>query len=262
MIRIKRFVLIKLFLWLAVYPAIPFIVVSIGMIVYANWPRGFKNFELPPVNSDTEQVVFIVHGKDDNAKTWAVELQQAYSALSNETTQVFTLDWTPYSDNFLRCSVDGRYIGRSLGRQLVAETGVKELHLIAHSAGAFVIYGLCEGAKRDNPSIQIQTTYLDPLGVYGALFWDFGLERFGECADFSEAYIDVQSGVPGSNEPLVNPHTFDVTAVREKQGFAGSPHIWPVHYYQSLLHNGSAPFWSTDARVAERYPARQMTVLE
>ncbi|MDH3695579.1 MAG: hypothetical protein OER96_13525, partial [Gammaproteobacteria bacterium] len=241
MIRIKRSVLVKLFMWLAVYPAIPAVIVSIGMIVYANWPRDFKNFELPVIHPDTEQVVFIAHGKDDDASTWAVELQQAYRALSQDTTQVFTLDWTPYSDNFLRCSVDGRYIGRSLARQLVAQTKVKKLHLIGHSAGAFVAYGLCEGAKQKNNSIQIQTTYLDPLGVYGALFWDFAQDRFGDCANFSEAYIDVESGVPGSNEPLVNPHTFNVTSVRSGRGFNGSAHIWPVHYYKSLLDNGSAP---------------------
>jgi len=262
MIRIKRSVLVKLFLWLAVYPAIPFLIVSIGMIVYANWPRGFKNFELPIVHPDTEQVVFIVHGKDDDATTWAVELQKAYRSLGEDTTQVFTLDWTPYSDNFLRCSVDGRYIGRSLGKQLAAETKVKELHLIGHSAGAFVAYGLCEGAKQMNHSIQIQTTYLDPLGVYGAVIRDFGLDRLGDCADFSEAYIDIESGVPGSNEPLVNPHTFDVTTVRSDREFSGSAHIWPVHYYKSLLHDGNAPLWLTNPKVRQRYPARQLTVVK
>lgn len=249
-------------MWLAVYPAIPFVIVTIGMIVYANWPRSFKNFELPEIHSETEQVVFIVHGKDDDATSWAVELQQAYRALDLEKTQVLTLDWVPYSDNFLRCSVDGRYIGRSLGQQLVAKTKVKKLHLIGHSAGAFVVYGLCEGVKQDRQLMSIQTTYLDPLGVYGAMTWDFGLDRFGDCANFSEAYVDIESGVPGSNEPLFHPHTFDVTGVRTARIFDGSPHIWPVHYYKSLLINDTAPLWLRDPEVSQHFPAKQMTVVD
>ncbi len=259
--RIKRSVLSKLFLWLMVYPAIPFVAISIGMVVYANWPHSFKNFELPAVETNTEYVVFIVHGKDDNANTWAVELQQAYQRLANAATQVFTLDWTPYSDNWLRCSVDGRAIGRSLGKQLATKTTIKQLHVIGHSAGAFVAYGLCEGAKQEDRSMRVQSTYLDPLSVYGAVAWDFGFEYFGGCADFSEAYIDIDSGVPGSQEPLLSTHTFDVTAARSAHGFMQSPHIWPIFYYKASLQDGSAPLLHTRPNIKDRYPPGEVTVI-
>ncbi len=258
----KRAVLVKLFLWLVVYPGIPFIVGTIGIIGYANWPRSFETFDLPNIASTTEQVVFIVHGKDDNAKTWALEMQEIYRNQSDTSTQVFALDWTPYSDNFLRCSVDGRHIGKRLGEQLATHTNVKNVHLIGHSAGAFVVYGLCEGMKRVNESIQVQTTYLDPLGIYGGIRRDYGLNNFGDCADFSEAYIDVESGVPGSNEPLRKAHTFDVTGLRSTQLFTGSPHIWPVRYYMSVVRNGRANQWASSPTLRERFLPGSRTVVD
>ena len=258
----RRAVLVKLFLWLVVYPGIPFVVGSIGIIGYANWPRSFKAFDLPNIASTTEQVVFIVHGKDDDTKTWALEMQEIYRNQSDDSTQVFALDWTPYSDNFLRCSVDGRHIGIRLGQQLAPKKNVKNVHLIGHSAGAFVVYGLCEGTKRVNKSIQIQTTYLDPLGIYGAIRRDYGLNNFGNCADFSEAYIDIESGVPGSNEPLVSAHTFDVTGLRSAQTFTGSPHIWPVHYYMSVLRSGGANHLVSNPALRERFPPGTLTVVD
>lgn len=261
MIQIRRAVLVRMFLWLVVYPGIPFVIGTIGIIGYANWPRDFKAFDLPNIATTTEQVVFIVHGKDDDAKTWVLEMQEIYRGKGGASTQVFALDWTPYSDNFLRCSIDGRRIGRRLGEQLATLTKVKNVHLIGHSAGAFVVYGLCEGTKRVNESIQIQTTYLDPLGIYGGLGWDYGLNHFGGCADFSEAYIDIESGVPGSNEPLIKAHTFDVTGLRSAHSFAGSPHIWPVHYYMSVLRNAGANQWASTPALREQYPPGALTVV-
>jgi len=260
--KTRRAVLIKLFLWLVVYPGIPFVLGTIGIIGYANWPRSFKRFDLPNIAATTEKVVFIVHGKDDDAATWALEMQEIYRNQNDTSTQVFALDWTPYSDNFLRCSIDGRHIGKRLGEQLATRTNVNNVHLIGHSAGAFVVYGLCEGTKRVNESIQVQTTYLDPLGIYGGIRRDYGLNNFGGCADFSEAYIDVESGVPGSNEPLVNAHTFDVTGLRSAQSFTGSPHIWPVYYYMSVLQNGGANRWVSSPALRERFPPGILTVVD
>ncbi|MDH3375633.1 MAG: hypothetical protein OEQ39_01515 [Gammaproteobacteria bacterium] len=260
--KTRRAVLVKLFLWLVVYPGIPFVVGSIGIIGYANWPRNFETFDLPTIAAATEQVVFIVHGKDDDTNTWALEMQAIYRDQSDNATQVFALDWTPYSDNFLRCSVDGHQIGVGLGERLATHTNVKNVHLIGHSAGAFVVYGLCEGTKRVSESIQIQTTYLDPLGIYGGMRRDYGLNNFGSCADFSEAYIDVESGVPGSNEPLLKAHTFDVTGLRSTRSFGESPHIWPVNYYMSELRNGSANRLVSDPALRERFPPGLRTVVD
>lgn len=262
MIKLSRPILIKLFLWLVVYPAIPFIIGTVSIIAYANWPRSFSDFQLPNISPSTQQVTFIVHGKDDNAETWATDMQTILRAQSNPSTEVFTLGWSPYSDNFLRCSVDGRSIGKRLGKQLVTQTHVKRVHLIGHSAGAFVVYGFCQGVKHANPSIPIHTSYLDPLGIYGGLNWDYGLNHFGDCADFSEAYIDIDSGVPGSNEPLPHTHTIDVTGLRIARSFTQSPHIWPVYYYQSLLRDRTAPQWFTMPSTAERYPPGALTVLK
>lgn len=74
--------------------------------------------------------------------------------------------------------------------------------------------GLCEAVKEKNSAIQIQTTYLNPVSVYTGVLWDYGINKFGICADFSDSYIDIRDSVLGSNVNLPHTATFDVTDLR------------------------------------------------
>lgn len=62
------------------------------------------------------------------------------------------------------------------------------------------------------------------------IFWPYG-----SCADSSDNYFDSTDNVPGSNQPLKFGIAKDVTALKEKYGYVGNPHLWPVYYYLEQL---------------------------
>ena len=148
-----------------------------------------------------------------------------------------------------RCTFNARRIGHDLGEKLSELENIKRLHLIGHSAGAFVVYAMCEAMKKRNEGIFIHTTYLDPVSIYGGIDWGYGTRNFGSCADISDAYIDHEDGVPGSDDPLMNPHTFDVTGLKKAAGFTGSPHLWPIEYYRQAVQGETLPYWEPDQSV-------------
>lgn len=251
-------------LWfLVLTPGIPFVIGSVLFLCYANIPLPMDNkVRIDPVEENTEELIILVHGKGDRPSSWAngFAKQLRQSVLKNHQ-QVITVDWGDYSTDLFRCTLNGRRIGRDLGRKLAKKAKVKRYHLIGHSAGSFVVYGLCEALKKENKTIYVQSTYLDPVSVYGGIDWGFGTRNFGSCADISDAYIDHEDGVPGSNKPLKHPHTFDVTALKKMAGYSGSPHLWPIEYYRHGVLNNNLPFWEPDEQTLVRFPSQKSTNL-
>ncbi len=96
------------------------------------------------------------------------------------------------------------------------------------------------------------------MAIYGGVSLDFGIQHFGQCADFSDAYIDTGDGVPGSNELLPGAHTFDVTSARESSGYEGPPHVWATVYYRQLAERGEILDLRKNAGLAADYPAGQL----
>ena len=248
---------------LLVLPAVPPIGATVGLLIfsYFPWPVTF-DVEAPQVARNKDELIVLVHGKGDTAKTWSLQFaDELEQHVLDETQQVMSVDWSGYSDNLFRCSNNGRRLGLQLGEELAANTSLKKVHLIGHSAGAFVVYGMCESLKHYNPSLLVHTTYLDPLGVYSGFDWNYGPRNFGSCADISDAYIDVDDQVPGSNVPLQNAHTFDVTALKTAgdDAYKGSPHMWPVAYYRQAVVSNALPYWSPDDDTLRRYPRGEHT---
>ena len=251
---------------LVALPGALFLLVSAGLLIYTNWPMGVDDLTLPEIDTQAEHIVVISHGMRDSRTTWGDGLKHVLKA-RNELAQIISLDWNPYSRSTFRCSVDGRRVGQLLGERLAASRRLKSLHLIAHSCGAFVSLGICESLRAvrsqhaEQGNITIQSTFLDPVTVYGGMFWDFGLKRFGSCADFSDAYINASDDVPGSNQLLPATHTFDVTGLRIAAGFSGSPHLWPTVYYQSLAESGRDLDLRADPDVVTDYPQNVLTTI-
>ena len=131
---------------------------------------------------------------------------------------------------------------------------LESMHLVGHSCGSFVVLGLCETLRELRPDLSVQTTFLDPVTVYGGFFWEYGLEHFGSCGEFSDAWIDTGDDVPGSNEVLPRAATFDVTPAREASGWTGLPHNWPTVYYTKRAEAGTLLELRDDASLASRRP--------
>ncbi|MEX2488421.1 MAG: hypothetical protein WD356_02735, partial [Pseudomonadales bacterium] len=199
-------------------------------------------------------LILIAHGVRDGPLTWSRGLAELLTSRQHNDTRVLSVNWNPYSEDVFRCAVSAQRIGRKIGAVVAAQEQIDSLHLIGHSCGAFVVYGICGEVKSRSQRITIQSTYLDPLSVHG-LYWDYGVDNFGNCADFADAYIDVEDDVPGSNQPLAHAFTVDVTEARIKNGINISAHNWPTVYYQLITRNGRAPRLHEDPSVSKRLQA-------
>ncbi|PLY00840.1 MAG: hypothetical protein C0623_06505 [Desulfuromonas sp.] len=263
----KKYFRLTLKQWLLliiVVPGIPFVLTSLFIVIYSTvpWPTGQK-VEMGKIDAGVEEVIVLIHGKGDQPSSWADGFAAEIDALLlNDRQQAVTVNWSEYSTDLFRSTLNARRIGHALGAELSAFKNLEKLHLIGHSAGSFVVYGICERIKEERAEVFVQSTYLDPVGIYAGVDWGYGPRNFGSCGDISDAYIDREDGVPGSNAPLDHPHTFDVTARRKAAGFKGLPHLWPIEYYRRAVLGGTLPYWQPEEAALKRYPPGGSTILE
>lgn len=241
----------RLALWaLLVIPTLLFILGTLAAAAYMFWPRDIStatHIDIP----ETNQITIISHGLRDKAAGWPAEM-------ASKQQNTLAVGWSGLAEDPFTCSVNARRIGNALGQRLAAQSALRSLHLIAHSCGSFISYGICETLKEQRPQVIIHSTYLDPVSVYGGFFWDFGVDHFGDCADYADAYIDTADTVPGSNVPLPNTHTFDISALRLQQEPQIHPHIWPRLFYQRRwLNNDIDPI----EKQKKHYPSGKTTVI-
>jgi hypothetical protein len=168
--------------------------------------------------------------------------------------QTVSIDWQNFSDNVFICSTAGKQLGFEIGNRIAKQANIKGVHVIGHSCGAFVAFGICQGVKSGKTDIIVQTTYLDPVSVYGGIFWDYGLDNFGTCANFSDSYIDTEDSVPGSNQALQHSITFNITELKHERGYKIPPHVWPTKYYIESYKREELPiFFNTKDNIKNSF---------
>lgn len=260
----KRIVFRWFIILFIVLPAIPFILSTLGLLAYSFWPRDFSEITHFPIGESTEYITLSAHGVKDTPTSWSDELMSIMHQSPPEHVkklhqQNISIDWQKFSNNVFICSTAGKQIGFDIGIQIANKSNVKGVHVIGHSCGAFVALGICLGIKSVNTSIEVQTTYLDPVSVYGGVYWNYGLQNFGRCANFSDSYIDTQDSIPGSNQMLPHSITFDVTNIRITSGYNIPPHVWPTKYYIELYKKGSVPiFFNAENNIKNSFPKSPM----
>ncbi|GAB4337196.1 MAG: hypothetical protein Kow0089_08250 [Desulfobulbaceae bacterium] len=249
---------------LVLLPGIPFLACSVLLLCYANvsLPVG-EDVRMAEVLESTRELIVLVHGKGDTPSSWAEAFaEELRSSRLGPGQQVVTVDWGEYSHDLLRSTLNGRDIGHDLGKRIAAGSGaLSRLHLVGHSAGSFVVYGICESVRRRKPGIHIHTTFLAPVTVYRGIDWKYGYRNFGTCADVSDAWIDREDRAIGASAPLRFPHSFDVTALRRASGFNGTPHLWPVAFYRKAVLAGTVPLWEADDAFLAAFPPGHHTLL-
>jgi hypothetical protein len=253
-----------LFRWIIfifiILPAIPFILSTLGLLAYSFWPRDFSESTSFTIEEKTEYITLSAHGVKDSPASWSDQLmsviyQSPAEQIKKLNSQTISIDWQKFSTNVFICSTAGKKIGYEIGTKIANQTKIKGVHVIGHSCGAFVVLGICEGIKSVNPNIIVQSTYLDPVSVYGGIFWNYGLDNFGRCANFSDSYIDTEDSIPGSNQALQYSVTFDVTNIRLNGGYKIPPHVWPTKYYLESYKKGSVPiFFNVKSNIKNSYP--------
>ncbi len=251
----------KFVFWLFILPGVPFILVSIVLLIYIYWPVDVSGVTIAKLKTSTRHVTILVHGLRDSPESWVKPVAEVLrnNRAYNVNTEIFPLSWDPFAKSTFRCSVDGKRIGEVLAHSLADNQELSSLHLVGHSCGSFVVFGLCSAIKEIRPDIKVQSTYLDPVSIYGGLFRQYGLQNFGACADFSEAYIDREDGVPGSDQPQPYAHTFDVTDARKTISFTKFSHTWPYHYYEKLAKTERLLDLRFNAKLTEQYPPGELS---
>ncbi|WP_460226547.1 hypothetical protein [Aurantivibrio infirmus] len=251
----------RLAIWFfLIIPIASFFLVSICIQIFAFWPNNFNGIDFALFESKTSHQLVMAHGMKDGTNTWINELNSIYEKNSYDGI-VSSVDWSAYSLNTFRCAPYGKRIGQRVGESIAKNTELKSLHLISHSCGGFVIYGICEAIRKIRPEISVQTTYLDPVSIYG-ISRNYGLKHFGSCADYSEAYIDTGDHIPGSNQLLPLTHTYDVSKVRMRIAPEYPPHNWPTEYYRQLVRENIAPDLRFNPTLKEKKPAGILEIVD
>jgi hypothetical protein len=217
--------------------------VIVGLVLsleaYTRWPSSAAAAPLV-VAPGTRELVLIVHGSfgRDEPGLRALERRFRELAVAQPEVQVVRHGWSPASDNILRAAPRGDAIGARLGAGLAAAPQLVRLHLVAHSAGAYLLDPLCEawrGARGASPALEVRMTFLDPIGLRGLFDRGWGARELGRCADVAVAYINTDDAAPATDRRLRHARTVDVTAARVAAGHRGDGHRWPIEYYRERL---------------------------
>ncbi len=190
---------------------------------------------LPAQSQSARYLLFVVHGSGDAPADWPADFIEGVeeTVAHREQWDVIAYDWSRYAEDKATASQAGIEIGKHVGAALAsAEYRYERIQFVAHSVGAFVAQAACDAyreTRADNTRIHL--ALLDPFTGNGLIDWTYGTRRFGEGADFAEAYINTDDPVPSTNGALDKAHTFDVTAQAPQSLSGRDRHWWPVYFY-------------------------------
>lgn len=221
--------------------------------------------QLPTAGRDVWVVV--VHGSGDGPERWAAPMIDRLSPRVKLPARVewVAYDWRAASADRLSAAERGQAEGAAIA-SVLKERSLSHLHVIAHSAGAHVAFGLEEAMASWPSRPTLHLTLLDPFLGKG-LDFEWGRTRFGARADFTEAFLNRGDGVPGTEVAVDAAHTFDVTNTATKPaGLTGSQaHWWPTDAYGAVepgfSHSWEATGAFDAAMLAAQFPRGQTEAL-
>lgn len=211
---------------------------AVALEIYMRWPSGA---ELPSLNlaADTRYVVLLIHGSGGANEPTFVEIEQRFQeAFADDAgVAVIRLIWAPH-DNRRRSFAHGQRLGAAIGRELATLSELKDIRMIAHSAGAYFLDPICEAYRAQtnaNPPAFIEMTFLDGIGIAGGWDFDWGYRNHGRCADFARSIYTANDPAPGHNEPYDHAHNIDVTESLARHDFDRPGHYYPIRYFLDYL---------------------------
>ena len=205
-----------------------------------------------------KNLVLITHGWDDHADGgWPQDMALATASEVNDTAH-WVADWydwsedadTPWNPN--EACLRAQLHGKDLGKQIAA-LGFDHIHLVAHSAGAWLIEVASREIQELAPSTDIHLTFLDPYVpmASAANAAKLGTELDSHTGDFfSENYYvrDVNTDLPFggvTSMDLPYAHNVDITNVATlSPGFPlhGDPTVW----YRDSITDPSSIKWQDE----------------
>lgn len=211
--------------------------------------------QLPDASKDVW--VLVVHGSGDGPERWAQPLIDVLSPRVKTPGRVqwVAYDWRDAAKDKLSAAERGQAEGAAIAEVLKTRP-LSHVHVIAHSAGAHVAFGLEQALTAVSPRPTLHLTLLDPFLGKG-LDFEWGKTRFGASADFVEQWLHLGDGVPGTETAIAAAHVFDVSKSASKPSVSGSEgHWWPTVAYRTLEPGFSSSFEVNDAFDAAALRAR------
>jgi len=187
-------------------------------------------------SENAKNLLFITHGSGDSIDDWPLEISEIMESniIDPNNWDIWRYDWKKDSENKLFAAGNAVKHGEQIV-DFLHSTDYEHYHLMAHSAGSFIIHTLEQELFEQ---ATIHSTYLDPFCGSNIVDWEYGHRRFGEFAQFSEAYINMDDGVPSTDSALQQSFVFDITALTPDTLQGSERHWWPIQVYQDSIQAG------------------------
>ncbi|KAL1504048.1 hypothetical protein AB1Y20_010459 [Prymnesium parvum] len=228
-----------------------------GLCAVASFPAALELYARTPptgelsaldlaVPHDAPLLCIVIPGSGGSDATSAALVH----ALRHRDAAVIEYSWSRFgSADPLRAPHIAQRVGRALGKALAAEEsergvrGPARLHVVGISAGAFVADALVASYKASTggvPRAHVRLSLCDAFTACGLAglarpTTAYGVQHFGEHADYCEAFFNTDDPVPSTSLPLRCAANYDVTSAVSKRSFTPAPgdsmHAWPAIWY-------------------------------
>jgi len=203
---------------------------------------------LPRQSAQSDALLLIVHGSGDTADSWPLELEQGIRSESGTRPDwdIVRLDWAQIAERRLAAPIEGQALGQAIATELTEGPFSYELiHMVGHSVGAHVVHGITTGIREYEAAAGvlerhrriIHETLLDPFVGQGIFDWRYGVDRFGQGADFAFSYMTTEDRTPMTNAYLSHAHNLDLSrsSLSESLRSAVESHYLPVLFYRQTV---------------------------
>lgn len=203
--------------------------------------------KMPEPGAGADSLLIVVHGGGDSAAGWpAGFVTRAEAGLKEpDRWDIWAYDWAKDAEGGVNVTRRGERHGEWLGEQLAASP-YTHVHLVGHSAGAFVLYGATATLGPDS-AMTVHETFFDPFGGLGLVRWGYGERRFGETSDFAEAYVNTEDGVPSTDDPFPGMVSFDLSSFADDDLEAKPGHRFPIGWYEARIGQDIDVGWALSA---------------
>jgi hypothetical protein len=208
-----------------------------GLEIYSRQPVAAPTpaLDLP---ADISTLVLVIHGSADENDPLLKDIVAGLQARYQDTphSAVRFVNWAPASDQRLRSAATAQAVGGEIGAMLGRLGTLRELHLIAHSSGAFMPDAICAAyrAASTEPA-RVTMVLLDPFQIRGFVDWTYGAREHGRCGDFTLSVFNTDDPAPATNRALARAFNLDITAQSRPASFTRNGHYWPLQYYRDQL---------------------------
>lgn len=184
----------------------------------------------PPEGAD--HLVIAIHGAGDTPATWPDRaVDEILTVADDPRWHGVALDWSEVAEARTKAAARGLVVGDALGAELARHPWT-HVHLVGHSAGAFVVHAATLALADAAPDTTIHATYLDAFVLKGLAAWTWGTDRFGEGADWADHHVHRGDGVPATAATLTHAWNHDVTdALQQAPKRSADAHWWPISWY-------------------------------